>query len=97
MTLAEKLNAVVSKAQKRKHHDENRSQDLRKEVSVFDATGERIQNLDTIFSAVMSIPATPEAPKRAFSAAGLSEGKGGGVLLSSDPGRFRSLGGVRAS
>lgn len=68
---SEKLNAAVNEAQKRKHNDENKSELLGKELRVFEATGERTQNLNIIYNALMSIPPTSVESERVFSTAGL--------------------------
>lgn len=69
-SLTDKLQAAIAQIQTQSNK-RNDCKHIGKEFSVFEATGERTQNLEKLFQALSSVPPTSVEAERAFSAAGL--------------------------
>lgn len=72
LTLSEKLQKALTSAEAENLPSKSsRSQHLSKELDIFEATGERTQNITLLLDALKTIPPTSIESERAFSAAGL--------------------------
>ncbi|XP_045128679.1 uncharacterized protein LOC123516756 [Portunus trituberculatus] len=69
-SLTDKLQAAIDQIQTQSKK-RNECNYIAKEFSVFEATGDRTQNLEKLFQALNSVPPTSVESERAFSAAGL--------------------------
>ena len=70
-TLSEKLEAAIRMSTVPTKIDLNDFTAIQKEMKVFEATKKRTENLELLYQALRSIPATSIESERAFSAAGL--------------------------
>lgn len=69
-SLTDELQAAIAQIQTQSNK-RNDCKHIGKEFSVFEATGDRTQNLEKLFQALNSVPPTSVEAERAFSAAGL--------------------------
>ncbi|XP_063841155.1 uncharacterized protein LOC135089507 [Scylla paramamosain] len=70
-SLTDRLQAAIDQIQTQSTKKRSECNYIGKEFSVFEATGDRTQNLEKLFQALNSVPPTSVESERAFSAAGL--------------------------
>ena len=72
LSLEDKLEEAIQHLAKiQRHNSNNEFKAVSKEILVYEATGKRTANLELLFNALDTIPATSVESERAFSAAGL--------------------------